>query len=164
MCMLGGGMSVYVHDVCVWYLCVCTWCLCPCVWCLQVYVCVCILCVQCVCVNVCLCACVMSVCLYVCVYLFRGETCRRTKKEKWEKKEKRMKVESQRPFSFLQSWRLPWDRSSFCSMVQLVLTPPFVLLSQWCAGKCLATGSLGGEKVLIWNVCQCLWCKYLYPG
>lgn len=72
------------------------------------------------------------------------------------------------PASPLPCW-LPLDRpsfhrSSFCSMAQLVLTPSFVPLSQWCAGKCLATGSLGGEKVLIWNVCQCLWCKYLYPG
>ena len=106
----------------------CAWCLCMvsvcvymvfvsmCVWCLQVYVCVCIiLCVQCLCVwmCVCLCACVMSVCLYVCVYLCRGETCRRTKKEKWEKKEKKMNGRKPKTIFLLSKLMSPMGSGSF---------------------------------------------------
>lgn len=49
-------------------------------------------------------------------------------------------------------------------LVPELLSPSFVPIVPWCACKCLTAGSLGGGNALIWNVCQCLWCKYTHPG
>ena len=78
-----GGMSGNVRVMSVYGICVCTCCLWACV--CGVYKCVCAS--YCVCKCLCVCVCMHVWCF--CVYPCRREVCRRTKKQKLEKKDGR---------------------------------------------------------------------------
>ena len=78
-----GGMSGNVRVMSVYGICVCTWCLWACV--RGVSKCVCAS--YCVCKCLCVCVCMRVWCF--CVYPCRREVCKRTKKQKREKKDGR---------------------------------------------------------------------------
>lgn len=106
-----GVTCVCLCDICVWYLYICPWRLCAYV--CDVYECLCVcvhgMCVHSVCwVSVCISVCMCDICdVCACVYR-RGM--QDDKKIGMREKGKRWMVESQRSFSFFQSWSLLRDQ------------------------------------------------------